>query len=83
MPRLKSSALRPGMWALQRNPTSFREIRLHPYSVVLLDEIEKADLGIMQTFLQVFDEGRLTDARGRTINCSEAIFILTTNLVPA
>jgi len=34
----------------------------------------------MQTFLQVFDEGRLTDARGRTINCSEAIFILTTNL---
>ena len=70
----------PGYVGFAEESHFIREIRLHPYSVVLLDEIEKADLGIMQTFLQVFDEGRLTDARGRTINCSEAIFILTTNL---
>jgi ATP-dependent Clp protease ATP-binding subunit ClpA len=48
--------------------------------VVLLDEIEKAHPSIMLTFLQVFDEGRLTDARGRTINCAEATFIMTSNL---
>ena len=57
-----------------------REIRKHPYSVVLLDEVEKAHPSILLLFLQVFDEGRLTDARGRTINCSEAIFIMTSNL---
>jgi len=70
----------PGYVGFAEESQFIREIRLRPYSVVLLDEIEKADLGIMQTFLQVFDEGRLTDARGRTINCSEAIFIMTTNL---
>ena len=70
----------PGYIGFEEESKFIREIRLHPYSVVLLDEIEKADLSVMQTFLQVFDEGRLTDARGRTINCSEAIFILTTNL---
>ncbi len=70
----------PGYIGFEEESKFIREIRLHPYSVVLLDEIEKADLSVMQTFLQVFDEGRLTDARGRTINCAEAIFILTTNL---
>jgi len=70
----------PGYIGFEEESKFIREIRLHPYSVVLLDEIEKADLSVMQTFLQVFDEGRLTDARGRTINCSEATFIMTTNL---
>jgi len=70
----------PGYIGFGEEPMFIREIRLHPYSVVLLDEIEKAHQSIMLTFLQVFDEGRLTDARGRTINCSEAIFIMTSNL---
>jgi ATP-dependent Clp protease ATP-binding subunit ClpC len=70
----------PGYVGFAEESQFIREIRLHPYSVVLLDEIEKAHPDIMKTFLQVFDEGRLTDARGRTINCSEAIFIMTTNL---
>jgi ATP-dependent Clp protease ATP-binding subunit ClpC len=70
----------PGYVGFAEESHFIREIRLHPYSVVLLDEIEKAHPDIMKTFLQVFDEGRLTDARGRTINCSEAIFIMTTNL---
>lgn len=55
-------------------------LKKHPCSVVLLDEIEKAHPSIMKTFLQVFDEGRLTDARGTTLDCSNAIFIMTTNL---
>jgi len=48
--------------------------------VVLVEEIEKAHPAVLMTFMQVFDEGRMTDARGRVINCSEAIFILTSNL---
>ncbi len=70
----------PGYIGFAEESQFIREIRLHPYSVILLDEVEKAHPDIMKTFLQVFDEGRLTDARGRTINCSEAIFIMTTNL---
>ena len=55
-------------------------IRRHPYSVVLLDEIEKAHPDVMNIFLSVFDEGRITDNQGRLIDCSNAIFILTSNL---
>lgn len=70
----------PGYVGFGDEPYLVRELRLHPYSVVLLDEIEKAHPNVLITFMQVFDEGRLTDARGRRINCSEAIFILTSNL---
>lgn len=55
-------------------------IRRHPYSVVLLDEIEKAHPDVMNIFLGVFDEGRITDNQGRVIDCTNAIFILTSNL---
>lgn len=70
----------PGYVGFGEEPYLVRELRLHPYSVVLLDEIEKAHPSILTVFLQVFDEGRLTDARGRRIHCGEAIFILTSNL---
>jgi ATP-dependent Clp protease ATP-binding subunit ClpC len=70
----------PGYIGFGEEPLFIREIRKYPYSVVLLDEVEKAHPSILLLFLQVFDEGRLTDARGRTINCSEAIFIMTSNL---
>jgi ATP-dependent Clp protease ATP-binding subunit ClpA len=70
----------PGYVGFGEEPHLIREIRQHPYSVVLLDEIEKAHPNVMTTFLQVFDEGRLTDSRGRQINCGEAIFIMTSNL---
>ena len=70
----------PGYVGFGEEPYLIREIRLHPYSVVLLDEIEKAHPSVLNVFLQVFDEGRLTDARGRRINFAEAIFILTSNL---
>ena len=55
-------------------------LRRLPNSVVLLDEIEKAHPDVMNIFLGVFDEGRITDNQGRMIDCSNAIFILTSNL---
>jgi len=55
-------------------------LRKKPYSVVLLDEIEKAHPEALDIFLQLFDEGRLTDAKGRTIDARNAIFIMTSNL---
>lgn len=55
-------------------------LRRHPSGVVLLDEIEKAHPDVMNIFLGVFDEGRITDNRGRLIDCSNAIFVLTSNI---
>ncbi len=56
------------------------KLRSRPYSVVLLDEIEKAHPRVFDVFLQVFDEGRITDAKGRVADARNAIFILTSNL---
>ena len=55
-------------------------LRRKPYSVVLLDEIEKAHPDVFNILLQIFDEGRLTDSKGRTVNCKNALFIMTSNL---
>ncbi len=55
-------------------------LRRRPYSVVLLDEIEKAHPDILNAFLAVFDDGRITDNLGRVIDCSNAVFILTSNM---
>jgi hypothetical protein len=52
----------------------------NPGSVILLDEIEKAHPGVWNTFLQVFDAGRLTDGRGNTVSFSETVVIMTSNL---
>ncbi len=55
-------------------------VRRRPYQVILLDEIEKAHRDVLEGFLQVFDEGRLTDGRGRTIDFTNVVVILTSNL---
>ena len=55
-------------------------IRTHPYSVVLFDEIEKAHPRVLDLFLQIFDDGTLTDAQGRKCNFRESVIILTSNL---
>ncbi|MDP2188193.1 MAG: ATP-dependent chaperone ClpB [Sphingobacteriaceae bacterium] len=55
-------------------------VRRHPYSVVLLDEIEKAHPDVFNILLQVLDEGRLTDNKGRTVNFRNTIIIMTSNL---
>jgi len=54
-------------------------VKRKPYSVILLDEVEKAHPDVWDTFLQVFDDGRLTDNKGRTVNFKNTIFILTSN----
>lgn len=56
------------------------KLKSTPACVVLFDEIEKAHPDIYKIFLQLFDEGRLTDSMGREVNATEAVFILTTNL---
>lgn len=55
-------------------------VRRRPYQVVLLDEIEKAHRDVLEAFLQVFDEGRLTDGRGRTVDFTNTVILLTSNL---
>ena len=55
-------------------------VRKQPFSVVLLDEFEKAHAAIWDLFLQVFDDGRLTDAMGHVADFRHCIIILTTNL---
>jgi len=54
--------------------------RSHPFSVVLLDEVEKAHPEVLKIFLQVFDAGRLTDNKGRTVNFTNTVIIMTSNL---
>jgi len=70
----------PGYVGYEEEGQLTGKLRLHPYSVVLLDEIEKAHEEVHNIFLQLFDEGRLTDAKGRTVNGREAIFIMTSNV---
>jgi ATP-dependent Clp protease ATP-binding subunit ClpB len=55
-------------------------VRRRPYSVVLLDEVEKAHPEVFHTLLQVLDDGRLTDGQGRTVDFTNAILIMTSNL---
>ncbi|MGH3772070.1 MAG: AAA family ATPase, partial [Pseudonocardiaceae bacterium] len=55
-------------------------VRRTPYTVVLLDEIEKAHSDVSNILLQVFDAGRLTDSRGRTVNFANTVIIMTSNL---
>jgi len=55
-------------------------LRRHPYSVILLDEIEKATTEVYDIFLQVFDEGRLSDAHGRSVDARHSVFIMTSNI---
>lgn len=54
-------------------------VRSRPFALILLDEIEKADKSVLDLFLQVFDEGRLTDAEGTTVDFTQAIIIATSN----
>ena len=55
-------------------------VRRRPYQVILLDEIEKAHRDVLEGFLGVFDEGRLTDGRGRTIDFTNTVILLTSNI---
>lgn len=54
-------------------------VRRNPYSLILLDEVEKAHPDVMHMFLQVLDDGRLTDGQGRTVSFKDTIIIMTSN----
>lgn len=57
-----------------------KKLRTCPNAVVLLDEVDKAHPDVLTVLLQLFDEGRLTDGKGKTIECKDAIFVMTSNL---
>ncbi len=70
----------PGYVGYEEEGQLTGRLRKYPYSIVLLDEIEKAHPDVFDLFLQVFGEGRLTDSKGRTVDAKNAIFIMTSNL---
>jgi len=70
----------PGYVGYEEGGQLTEALRRHPYSVVLLDEIEKAHHDVFNILLQIFDDGRITDSKGRVVNCKNALFIMTSNL---
>ena len=70
----------PGYVGYDDTPSALEKIRRHPYSVVLLDEIEKAHCDVLALFLQIFDTGFLTDASGRRISFRNTYIIMTSNI---
>lgn len=70
----------PGYVGFDNGGELTNAVREHPQSVVLLDEVEKAHTDVWNTFLQVFDDARLTDGQGQVTDFSHCIFILTGNL---
>jgi ATP-dependent Clp protease ATP-binding subunit ClpA len=69
-----------GIVGSERGGVLTNQLRDNPYSVVLLDEVEKASPNLLNLFLQAFDEGWLTDGRGKRVYLSDAIIIMTSNL---
>jgi ATP-dependent Clp protease ATP-binding subunit ClpB len=70
----------PGYVGYEEGGQLTEAVRRRPYSVVLFDEIEKAHPDVFNTLLQILDDGRLTDAQGRTVNFSNTVIIMTSNI---
>ncbi|WP_342226962.1 ATP-dependent Clp protease ATP-binding subunit [Candidatus Walczuchella endosymbiont of Icerya purchasi] len=70
----------PGYIGYEEGGQLTESIRHRPYSVILLDEIEKAHLDVFNILLQVLDDGRLTDNKGRTVNLQNSLIIMTSNI---
>lgn len=69
----------PGYVGYEEAGQLTERVRRNPYSLILLDEIEKADPSVMNLFLQILDDGRLTDSQGRTVSFKDTIIIMTSN----
>lgn len=69
----------PGYVGYEEAGQLTEQVRRHPYSLILLDEVEKAHLDVMHMFLQILDDGRLTDSQGRTVSFKDTIIIMTSN----
>ena len=70
----------PGYVGYDEGGQLTEKIRRKPYSVILFDEIEKAHPDVMNMLLQILDDGRLTDAQGRTVNFKNTVIIMTSNV---
>jgi ATP-dependent Clp protease ATP-binding subunit ClpB len=70
----------PGYVGYEEGGQLTESVRRRPYSVVLLDEVEKAHPEVFNLFLQVFDDGRLTDGQGRTVDFTNTVIIMTSNV---
>jgi ATP-dependent Clp protease ATP-binding subunit ClpB len=70
----------PGYVGYEEGGQLTEAVRRHPYTVILLDEIEKAHPEVFNILLQMLDEGRLTDSKGRTVNFKNTVIIMTSNL---
>jgi ATP-dependent Clp protease ATP-binding subunit ClpB len=70
----------PGYVGYEEGGQLTEAVRRRPYSVVLLDEIEKAHVDVFNTLLQVMDDGRLTDGQGRTVDFKNTVLIMTSNI---
>lgn len=70
----------PGYVGFEEGGQLTEAVRRRPYSVILFDEIEKAHSQIFNVFLQILDDGRLTDGQGRTVNFKNTVIIMTSNL---
>jgi len=69
----------PGYVGYEEAGQLTEKVRRNPYSLILLDEVEKAHPDVMHMFLQVLDDGRLTDGQGRTVSFTDTIIIMTSN----
>ncbi|MHC4068204.1 MAG: ATP-dependent chaperone ClpB [Planctomycetota bacterium] len=70
----------PGYVGYEEGGRLTEAVRRKPYSVILLDEIEKAHIDVFNILLQVFDDGRLTDGKGRTVDFKNTVIIMTSNI---
>ena len=70
----------PGYIGYEEGGQLTEAVRRHPYSVVLLDEVEKAHPDVWNIFLQILDEGQVTDGKGRVVNMKNTIIIMTSNI---
>ena len=70
----------PGYIGYEEGGQLTEQVRRNPYSVILFDEIEKAHPDVFNIFLQILDEGRLTDSQGRTVSFKNTIIIMTSNI---
>ncbi|GAF36397.1 ATP-dependent Clp protease, ATP-binding subunit ClpE [Lentilactobacillus farraginis DSM 18382 = JCM 14108] len=69
----------PGYVGYEEAGQLTEQVRRHPYSLILLDEVEKAHPDVLHMFLQILDDGRLTDSQGRTVSFKDTIIIMTSN----
>eukprot|EP00058_Branchiostoma_floridae_P012693 XP_002598181.1 hypothetical protein BRAFLDRAFT_204705 [Branchiostoma floridae] len=70
----------PGYVGHEQGGQLTKKLKQCPNAVVLFDEVEKAHPDVLTIMLQLFDEGRLTDGKGKTVECKDAIFVMTSNL---